>query len=154
MRNRGLQLSIEKMSYDIKKNLKELYNTMATLYERERRADSKKIYSIKRNVDKLESASKHLFAIGLSDRRQKNSSILDKGEVENLYKNATVSLGKLEDKLKLDLKIEKTEIATTKYSNIRNNLGRLKSAQNDLKRLDVTLGISNRDWKEIEKNYE
>jgi len=126
-------LNIDKKISSIKNSIKELQNIFFTLYRKDEEDKNNKLIFIKRNIDKIKSASKYLIALRFEE---KESSILEK-EIIASHKNISKQILELDRKLNALYDLNSNNNLNGYVSLLKSNLDNLRLGSNCLKKIDI-----------------
>ena len=147
-----LQDEIQKRSFNLKKNIKELNKIISNLYNIERINNSENLQYIRKTVNDVNSAYKHLSNVEIVNKHKVISSET-KEDVQKLYKITLSNIAVLEEFYKKKLSEKLINMGSEEHDVTRKNMDSLKFAYNYLKRLDTDMDIKTSDWDRIEKNF-
>lgn len=127
---------------NLRKNIKDLHNTLFNLYNIEKHTGSNKIMYVRRNIDNLSKAFAHISKVNLKKASIKDNR--DKEEAKQLYSNILQGI----DKLSKLLTIRTSEgMVENIYKDItyKENLDNVRLAQGFIKALDPEMYLDDKD---------
>jgi len=150
-----LQREIGQKTTELKIKLKKLTGSYASIFELGKRNHNNKLILLKRNIDKLKEAQMRIKNISLEDDKEESYTIAeDNASISKLCLDTLKNISKIE-KL-LDVKLTSENRSNNHYSkkmgNFRKNLDNLRVAYDNIRRLDSSLGFTDREWRSIEKD--
>ena len=134
----------EKIS-NLRKNIKDLHNTLFNLYNKEKGIGSNKIMYVRRNIDNLSKAFFHVSKVNLKKAGIKDNR--DNEEAKQLYSNILQGIDKLSKLLTIRTSEGMVE-NIYKDTTYKENLDNVRLAQSFIKALDPEMYL---DDKEIER---
>jgi len=148
----NLERDIENKSKLLKKGIKELQNILGSVYTAAKKANNNKLIFIKRDVDKLNDASKFLNSLDLSKKEEGRREGSFKEEIAKLHEDALKSITKMQELYKKQEAAEKKDLHYNgRFFSDQKNLDNLRLAHSNIRQMGVGLRMSNQDWNEIEK---
>ena len=147
---RSLRDEILKKTNDLKTKIKDLHNIFNELYNIERENKSKNLFAARKSAAKIRSAYEKINALEVSNKKDKRISSFER-DIQDLHK-ATLKNLKLLEEYYSSKEIEARRYDQSKeIFELRKNIDTITSAQNDMKRIDTSMGLSKRQWDDLSK---
>lgn len=148
----NIEREIEKRVLGLKKGVKELQELLGKVYEHAKNSNNNKLIFIRRDVDKLKSASNYLDNLDLPDlsKESKDSSFGE--DMESLYNDVVKKISKMQELYKKQEDSEKKDNHYNgRFFSDQKNLDNLRLAHSNIRQMQIGFSLSKKDWNEIEK---
>ena len=143
-------VDIEKKLSIIKREIKELQDLLGSVSEKAKLDNNNKLIYLKRDVDKLKSASNYINNIEIKRDDLVSPVGTFKEDVETLHKDILSKVSKMEDLYKSQEIAEKRDQAYKgKFFSYNKNLDNLKLAHSNIRQMNISSSLSKKEWNEI-----
>lgn len=127
----------------LKKSILHLQKVLGHLYQLNVKKLNNKLIFIKKGVDKVNSAQRHLSSLKLSFEMENK----DISEIKGALKEAVASVSKVEKLLEIKGgEIRRSSVNSTSIINFRRDMDELHLAYSCLKNLDTDMGLEEKDF--------
>lgn len=148
----NIGVEIEKRVLNLNKDIKELHKLLGEVSENAQKSNNNKLIFIRRDVDKLKSASNYLNNLDLpkSSKERRESSFNE--DITALYDETLKNVSKMQELFKRQEEAEKKDLHYNgRFFSDQKNLDNLRLAHSNIRQMQIGFSLSKKDWNEIEK---
>ena len=147
MENNNQNLIIN-LTRDLRNKLKELQEVMCGLYNHNTTNLNNTFIFIKKNMDKVNLANRYISDIDIKSILNPEKLSDDK-ELLNIYTSTIKNIKELNELLNKKMYEETKKGNSSKISSFKKNLDNLRLAQNTIKAIDTSMGLTRKEWEEL-----
>lgn len=148
----NIDVEIQKKVLVLKKGLKELQELLGTISENAKKANNNKLIFIRRDEDKLKSASNYLNNLSVPKLSKESKDNSFNGEMLSLYNETLKNVSKMQELYKKQEEAEKKDLQYNgRFFSDEKNLDNLRLAHSNIRQMQIGFSLSKKDWNEIEK---